>query len=238
MTWFDETLRVRERAQMEREALAASVEELGSQHLFGIDSWDEEDIPPVPDEPFPPLHLRLQSRPSGGSGLTGSIPAFPNPPATSPVSTPRVTSQGQRLAGRSTRVRLQAVRPETAPMAELSTDQRLPAMEPSGPAHHAPAGSRPDAASQEQEKPSTSAPGNRPWPRLPGGRGLIRAGQGAVTVPNASITERSVVNVMLAGNPGPAVVHYILLHPHMGFTIHLTSPATASAPFHYIIWPF
>jgi hypothetical protein len=241
MTWFDETLRARERARLEREALAASVEELGSQPLLDIDAWDEEDLPPVEDEPFPPLHLRLQSRPAGSNGLTASIPTVEKPAATHPGHAPRVTSQGQRLAGRTTRVRLQAVRSTST--AELSTDQHLPAMDMPGQTRpvSTPGSSR--AMGQEQERSAASPTGYihsgaRPWPRLPGGRGLIRAGQGAITVPNANITERSVVHVMLAGNPGPAVVHYILLHPHMGFTIHLTSPATANAPFHYSIWPF
>jgi hypothetical protein len=74
--------------------------------------------------------------------------------------------------------------------------------------------------------------------RLPGGTGLLKQGQSELTVPNVAVTERSVVMVMLAGNPGPVVVQYILLHPGMGFTLHLSASTIAPTPFNYVIWPF
>jgi hypothetical protein len=236
MAWYDEQPGVHQRAWLERDALASSREEVVSQKSGDGDEWGAESVSSTWEEaPVVLPHMRLQarSRLPERSNLTQPIPL---PPVTSTMPTPSASGQGPRLAGRTTRVRLQAVHPEQKP--EVSTG-RMPAVDPQVSVRPGTYGAGLPPA---QVPGNTSAPdpqvAGQPWPHLLTGRGMVRQGQGAVTVPNAAITERSVVTVMLAGNPGPVVVQYISLHPRMGFTVHLSSAATADAPFNYVVWPF
>lgn len=244
MAWHDEQPWAQQRARLEREALAASVEEMATQHSLMDEEWEEE---PSPGQEASPVfqRLRLQSRPNrvAGTNMTRPIGALHEHsfPMTRPMEALRPTDQkpGQRLAGRSTKVHLEAVHPNAE--SERSTGQ-IPRMNRTERQRYNPLNEPPfegQAAAQDTNQNPAGAFANASlWPRLPGGRGLITQGQGAVTIPNASVTERCVVTVMLAGNPGPVVVHYVSLHPRMGFTVHLSSPATTSVPFNYVIWPF
>lgn len=67
------------------------------------------------------------------------------------------------------------------------------------------------------------------------GSGVFESGQEDVIVENANVSETSIVLVTLTANPGPIVVHYITLQPQVGFTVHLTAPATMKTSFNYII---
>jgi len=67
------------------------------------------------------------------------------------------------------------------------------------------------------------------------GSGTFESGQSEVAVANEQITPSSVVVVMLAGDPGPVVVQYVSLQPHMGFTVHLSAPTTHKTPFNYML---
>lgn len=241
MAWFDKQLWSRRRANLEREALAASVEEVVSQNELEANEWDEdnEHDPQPRNAPLIPPRLRLQSR---------SLPAVRVAPEqsgqeqilsnTNPVAVSQATEHGQRLAGRSTKVRLQAVRPGQA---QERITERIPVVEDTSFCNQ---GIDMPPTSDSMYSPlspavqSEVALSTHPDSRLPGGSGVIEQGQGDVTVADASISERSVVMVMLAGDPGPVVVQYVLLHPQIGFTVYLSAPAAASTPFNYVIWPF
>jgi hypothetical protein len=67
------------------------------------------------------------------------------------------------------------------------------------------------------------------------GSGVFESGHSDLMVHNSHITDSSVVVVTLTSNPGPVVVQYVSLHPHEGFTIHLTAPATMKASFNYVV---
>lgn len=67
------------------------------------------------------------------------------------------------------------------------------------------------------------------------GSGVFESGQCDVMVPNAHITKSSVVVVTLTSNPGPVVVQYVSLQPHLGFTIHLTAPTAMKTSFNYVV---
>lgn len=67
------------------------------------------------------------------------------------------------------------------------------------------------------------------------GHGRLESGQSDVTIANEHITAASIVVVTLTSNPGPVVVHYVSLLPATGFTVHLTAPATVSTTFNYVI---
>jgi hypothetical protein len=68
------------------------------------------------------------------------------------------------------------------------------------------------------------------------GRGIFEGGQGDKMVEDNHVTEGCVIFVMLTGNPGPVVVHYISLYPGVGFTVHLTAPVSKETAFNYIIF--
>jgi hypothetical protein len=67
------------------------------------------------------------------------------------------------------------------------------------------------------------------------GKAIFESGQGDKMVEDVRITEGCVVLAMLVDDPGPVVVHYISLYPGLGFTIHLTAPASKQASFNYVI---
>ena len=67
------------------------------------------------------------------------------------------------------------------------------------------------------------------------GCAMFASGQSDKMVEDSNVTEKCIVLVMLTGNPGPVVVHYVSLYPGTGFTVHLTAPADKEATFNYVI---
>ena len=45
----------------------------------------------------------------------------------------------------------------------------------------------------------------------------------------------SVVQVTLTSNPGQTLIQYVSLHPQVGFTVHLTAPASNKTTFNYAL---
>lgn len=184
--------------------------------------------------------LSLQSKPLPAVHVAQSaeivVPpaAPPSTPSTGAVITP---SKKKRLAGRNTRVELQAVpRQEkktgkkTTPLSQKHVQaQDLPVhnvvvIEPAVQEHHSetPAAVHLQAAqAHEREKLS--------------GSGICPQGRAEVTVKNAHVTLASVVLVSLLSDPGPVVVKYHTLLPGYGFTIHLSAPVEKETHFNYAI---
>lgn len=232
MTWFNKQKWTRRRADLEREALAASVEELTAQEQEQDSEWEEEEealvvtggtalIPPV---------LRLQSRQLPIVRL--DIKRGLAQKSQAAEADPLVATSGRRL-GRSTRVRLQAVRPEQEP--EPFTEN-VPVVEASPTESHESGHGR-QVLARRLDPVVASATASDPSSLLCGS-GVIEVGQEDAIVHNQRVSARSVVTVMLAGNPGPVVVHYVSLQPRAGFTLHLSAPVTATTPFNYAIWLF
>lgn len=242
MAWFDKHKQTQRRAELERKALAASVQELAAQEDLTDAMWDEEDDPMLSRNRtaiIPPL-LRLQSRslPAVKIDVDKYKPikheqARPEN-AADPVA--RSMVPGRRL-GRSTRVHLQAVRPDRVP--EPTTERVLAVEgtvldEQNKLAQNEQIANDQSSMHIERAEADTST---HPASGLLSGSGVINQGQGEVTVPSPQISAQSVVTVMLAGNPGPVVVQYISLHPYEGFTFHLSAPVVATTPFNYTVWP-
>lgn len=244
MAWFDKQTRSRKRADLERKALAASVEELTARGGPLDEIWDEEVERPLSTGRtaiFPP-RLSLQSRVLPAMRVDATRREAETQPHAQLENASSAMLQaalpGKRL-GRSTRVHLQAVRPKQTqePDTEhVATVEATPAAEPEQ-------STRPEMAAhaeqpvlshiaQPEAEPDTSSTFSPA-----AGSGTIRQGEGEVTVPNPQISEQSVVTVMLTGNPGPVVVQYVSLHPRVGFTFHLSAPAARAASFNYAIWP-
>lgn len=68
------------------------------------------------------------------------------------------------------------------------------------------------------------------------GNGAFESGQQEVTVLDQNVMEGCIVQIMLLNDPGPVVVHYVSVQPHIGFTAHLTAPAAMRTAFNYIIF--
>jgi hypothetical protein len=219
MTWFDKPLWTRRRVEPGRTFLAASLEEMAARGELSHEDWEAglEGGAAEEDAVIIPPRLRLQSRPlpvvrvdtaRGARAVRAQHPQANG----AVVETPEALSAQTKRLGRSTRVRLQAVRVDQE---REPTTERVPAVE--------------QGSVQPQEAGAPLQPFN--------GSGVIERGQEEVVVPCAQVSPRSVVTVMLAGNPGPVVVQYVTLHPHVGFTFHLSAPVAAPTPFNYLFWP-
>lgn len=134
------------------------------------------------------------------------------------------TTQRQHMNRRTTKVRLQVVPPpakalnseaSSAPIYEAITNPGLPIVEQS-----------------EQPAASSALPETRAGLS---GAGTIESGQCDLAVANTYVTASSVVVVVLTGDPGPVVVHYVSLRPGVGFTVHLSAPAKNATPFNYAL---
>jgi hypothetical protein len=68
------------------------------------------------------------------------------------------------------------------------------------------------------------------------GTGTFEKGQGELMVRDTHTLATSVVHVTLTSNPGPTLVQYTSLHPEVGFTLHLTAPATSKTTFNYVLF--
>lgn len=238
MAWFDKHLWSRRKAEMERKALASSVEEMAARGELTGDNWDAEfgdEAPAGKTAIIPPL-LRLQSRPwpvvrvDNVRRPRGTREQVPQATGTQePVRAKRL--------GRSTRVHLQAVRvdPAREPITErvLSLEAAGNALA-QGTAQATPSLEVQSAAQQEAASVEETA---RTLFQPLHGSGVIEQGQEEVTISCTQVSARSVVTVMLASNPGPVVVQYITLHPNVGFTFHLSAPVIAPTPFNYLFWP-
>lgn len=243
MAWFAKRRLSRRRANLERKALAASVEEITAHDKVSSEIWDEEEEEDATAERsiLVPPALSLQSRPLPVVRVEGTKLA---PSAEESRSHPetRQPVPAKRL-GRSTKVHLQAVRPEQI---REPVTERFPVLESAAPvAQEVPA--QAESAANGQKAPQ-GGPGQArvegvvhavPASQPLAGSGTIELGQEEVTisVSGSQISAQSVVFVMLAGNPGPVVVQYVALHPPAGFTCHLSAPVAASTPFNYLVWP-
>jgi hypothetical protein len=148
------------------------------------------------------------------------------------------TPKKKRLAGRNTKVHLQAV-PKTekrgpkkmasSPGLVESTivEQALPASAPLETRESEGRNETPLAVAPKKEE--------RPAREKLAGSGEILQGQAEITVENTHVSFSSVVMVNLLGNPGPVVVQYYTLLPNYGFKAHLSAPAASNTSFNYVI---
>ncbi len=177
-----------------------------------------------------PPKLSLQSRPIPVVRVepkeTASVVVVDARSTSSSVEVPQQAGQKKRrLAGRTTKVHLQAV---SKP--EKKSDGKV-AVEP---------GKVEESASAEVQlgvKKNARIEGlvRRTARGTLSGSWVFNQGQKEVSIANAHITTTSVVVVTLVGDPGPVVVKYISLQPQLGFTVHLSAPAEVDSPFNYVI---
>ena len=222
-----------------RLGLSASLDAtLAEPKLDEDESAEEDEI--VQPQPGPMLirpRLSLQSKQlpavrlvSGEAAKTGAVDALP---VAHPMEMPPPVQKKKRLAGRNTKVHLQAVpkqekkvvkkSPAESPKNELAADVEAPAV-------------------MALKEGVTEVPvavkaikDSVPVREKLAGSGRFLQGHAEITVENAHVTPASVVMVTLLGDPGPVVVQYYTLLPGFGFTVHLSSPAKIDTPFNYVI---
>lgn len=151
------------------------------------------------------------------------------------VEVPPVAQKKQRLAGRTTKVRLQAVpkpgkKSDGKILREADKNERgtaggvqanVKSTAKRGSSHEA------DALIEGQVRSMTRG--------ALSGSGVFKRGQQEVKVANTYVSPTSVAVVTLVGDPGPVVVKYVSLQPQMGFTVHLSAPAEAKTAFNYVV---
>ncbi len=181
------------------------------------------------------------------------VDAVPTPVA-QPLMETMPMQEKRRLAGHTAKIRLQttempavkARNKETSASAEaaIATPMRLhetvPVTQPTLPASRLPGLAREDVRETSVKLPAVTnvrqeAESPTVLRKTLAGSGVFACGQGDLMVENPHITDASVVIITLTSNPGPVVVQYISLSPHIGFTVHLTAPVVAKTSFNYII---
>lgn len=251
MSWFEKRRWSRQRAEEERQALAASVEEMTTDEQASEEeevwSEEEEEEKGMSGPALIPPKLRLQSLPLPAVRLEVTKHGPARREAARELAEPGKEMGASKRLGRSTRVRLQAVLPaQEATLRQEPTTERVPVLDrgEEGEVARASDHTRENSEGSEQTKlvrrlETSPVKASESAPRaLLCGSGVIEAGQENATVQNTRISAQSVVTVMLAGNPGPVVVHYISLQPRAGFTLHMSAPVSSATPFTYAVWLF
>jgi hypothetical protein len=241
--------RWRARFAKERRGLSVSVNEaLTDLHLqedFDDDLHDEpESMLQASQKMLIAPRLSLQSKQMPAVHIVPDKLVRPQqvdpPPETNHVEALPAAPKKKRLAGRNTKVHLQAV-----PKTEKRSAKKMTSSpgiidstvaEQSMPASALPL---PEARTSEHETEKPVAVSlktdERPAREKLAGSGQFLQGQAEITVENSHVSTSSVVMVNLLGNPGPVVVQFYSLLPDYGFKVHLSAPVTANTPFNYVI---
>lgn len=233
----------------ERRELSVSVNEALANPLLEEDLDDEwqdkyEPLPSASQKMLIAPRLSLQSKPLPAVHIVPDTLVRPQQvdplPYTNHVEALPAAPKKKRLAGRNTKVHLQAV-----PKTEKRSAKKMassPGMIDSTIAEQTvPATALPISETRTSEN-VTERPiavslkkDERPAREKLAGTGHILQGQAEITVENSHVSASSVVMVNLLGNPGPVVVQYYTLLPDYGFEVHLSAPATANTPFNYVV---
>src|SRR6266566_5122439 len=154
---------------------------------------------------------------------------------TASVEIPQTVQKKRRLAGRTTKVHLQAV-----PKSEKKSRSKI-SVEPEKNAYNSD-GEEQISEKNNAKRNSSSERGALAKRKMGvvveeslAGSGVLKQGQREVVVTNTRISPSSVVVVTLVEDPGPVVIKYVTLRPQTGFTIHFSAPAEAEARFNYLI---
>jgi len=243
-----ETQRWQARFARGRVGLSASVDEALADPTLQIEDDVEEEVllesgkeQHVSSSMLIAPRLSLQSKPLPAVRVVAQSTEFVAPPA-APPGTPSTgavitPSKKKRLAGRNTRVELQAVPRQEKKAARRNTPlSQKHGQEQEAPVHDAVAI---EPAVQEQHTETPAAVHLQAAPAQVreklSGSGVCPQGRAEMTVKNSHVTLASVVLVSLLSDPGPVVVKYHTLLPGYGFTMHLSAPVENETHFNYAI---
>ena len=233
----------------ERKGLSASVDEtLADPRLkedFDDDLSDEsEPIPQASHKMLIAPRLSLQSKQMPAVHIVPDKLVRPPQaevlpePETNHVEALPAAPKKKRLAGRNTKVHLQAV-PKTEKRSAKKMASSPGIVEPTIAEQALPAIPLPEireSAGQTEKPMAVSLKKDERAARAKlAGAGQIVQGQSEIIVENTLVSSASVVMMNLLGNPGPVVVQYYTLLPDYGFKAHLSAPVTTNTPFNYVI---
>ena len=230
------------RSVKKREELSLSIEEtLADTTLIEAPFSDEADesLQVSKSSVIIPPRLSLQSKPMAvvlvKPDEATKVTVVDSPAATDSVAIPQTAQKKRRLAGRTTKVHLQAVpKSEKKSGGKISIEKEQNVRSADGEAQ---SGVKNSAKRSSKSGDSRLVEGQvKSTARASlAGSGIFKQGQREVMVANTHISPSSVVVVTLVGDPGPVVVKYISLQPQIGFTIHLSAQAEAETPFNYVV---
>jgi len=242
----DEQEQQRWRARFEkgRLGLSASVgETLANPGLVEVfDDEGDEEAASEPQKPYTmliPPRLSLQSKQMPAVQIVSDQQIRPiivdASPETNPVEALTTTPKKKRLAGRNTKVQLQAV-----PKTEKRGVKKMAVLPGTiEPIREQVMLAVPETPARENVTETPAAvilkKDERAARQKLAGTGQILQGQAEITVENSLVSPSSVVMATLLGNPGPVVVQYYTLLPDYGFKFHLSAPAASNTPFNYVI---
>jgi hypothetical protein len=184
-------------------------------------------IPPklsLQSKPLPAVHVELKDVTNVTSNTT-----------TESVAVPRAVQKKRRLAGRTTKVHLQAVpKSEKKAGGKIAVESEKNAISSDGAEHIQ---RKNNSMRNSLSENGALAKGNMEGlvQRSLAGSGILKQGQQEVVVTNAHISSSSVVVVTMVEDPGPVVIKYISLRPQTGFTVHFSALAEVEARFNYVI---
>jgi len=224
------------RSAKKREELSQSIEETLADNILVEDPFSDE-----VDEVFQdsknsmiiPPKLSLQSKPIPVVRVESKdVTSVPSRTTTDPVAVPQTAQKKRRLAGRTTKVHLQAVPKSEKKPARISieVEKNSSVFDPEGQIN-----GKSNSKRNSSSERGAAAKGKMGRAGSLAGSGILKQGQQDVMVTSSHISSSSVVIVTLVEDPGPVVVKYISLHPQVGFTLHFSDSAEAEARFNYVI---
>jgi hypothetical protein len=227
------------RSAKKREELSLSIEETLADDALIVDPFSDE-----VDEAFQgskssiiiPPRLSLQSKPMPVVRIESKeVASVTMRTTTDSVAVPQTAQRKRRLAGRTTKVHLQAV-----PRSEKKSERKVSAEAEKNsfsPDHEEKINGKSNSkrnSSSERGAIAKGKTGSAASGSL-AGSGVLKQGQRDVVVTNTYISSSSVVIVTLVEDPGPVVVKFITLQPQIGFTLHFSDSAETEARFNYVI---
>ncbi len=233
------------RSEKKRAELSISIEEALADDSLNenpfADELDEleESVQGSKSSVIIPPRLSLQTKPMSVVFVkpdeAGKVTVVDSTTATDSVEVTRTVQKKRRLAGRTTKVHLQAVpKSDKKSGGKISAETEENVRSVNGEVQ--------SSVENNSRRSSRSGAGGLAEGQVKNtaratlaGSGLFKQGQNEVMITNVHISPSSVVVVTLVRDPGPVVVKYISLQPQVGFTIHLSAPAEAETPFNYVI---
>ena len=227
------------RSAKKREELSRSIDETLTDNALLDDPFSDE-----VDETFPdsknsmiiPPKLSLQSKPMPAVRIESKgVTSVTSQTTTDSVFVPQTSQKKRRLAGRTTKVHLQAVpKPEKKSEVKIAIEVGKNSFDIEPERQISGKGNPKRNASSERGVQVKGKVGKVASGSL-AGSGILKQGQQDLMVTNTHISSSSVVIVTLVEDPGPVVVKYISLHPQIGFTLHFSDSVEAVARFNYVI---
>lgn len=227
------------RSAKKRAELSLSIEETLADNALIEDPFSDEgneSFQVSKSSQIIPPKLSLQSKPLPTAHVDQKeVTGVTSHTTTESVAVPQTVQKKRRLAGRTTRVHLQAVpKSEKKSGGKMSVESEKSAISSDGEEQNHVKNNSKRNSSSERGASGKRKVGGVVQESL-SGSGVFGQGQREVMIANAHISSSSVVIVTMVEDPGPVVVKYITLRPQTGFTLHLSAPTEAEARFNYVI---